>query len=199
MGVTRFRSQVKPIDATEQYAYQFIPTSQFNMNVAGTEDASLALTAEAESTTDNGILTNDNSTSMYGWRVVTGDVGVTNFMMLPDDMDVAAASNIAVLVNFSSGTTTRSHTFTVAYHPYTLTDVAANAVTSPATALDTVIAAVSEHDQAYSMQQTGWGVIDASTLSAVLTGVQWELTATTVNTSTATVHGLLFRYIRRYV
>ena len=200
MGTTHYLSKIQPKDSSQQYGFRFYPVNLFNLNVAGTEDASLAFTAAAESTTDNGVMTNQNSTAMYGCLIAQGDVISTNFDILPDDMDIASASNMAVVYSADGGTTTRLHTFTGLYHTYPWGDAAADAVTTPATALDTIITiADAENDTAQTVQVTAYGIINASSFAAAGDGVQWSVTATTISTSAVTVYGMLFRYIRRYV
>src|SRR3990172_2477829 len=187
---SHMQSDLTPQGDTGKYGYKFYPANLFNFNVATTQDQRLAATAESTSTTDNGLLVNINSTAMYGWTVAQGDVICTNFDVLPGDVDVAQTVDASVVFCASGGTVAQTQTFTVAYKQYDWVDNATNDVESPGTALGTPIAGKAELDTPYAMDKTAYGSIAASVLTAAGNGIQWEITATTIQTSVVTVFGL---------
>lgn len=105
---------------------------------------------------------NINTTGLYGFGCTDGDLITSNFIRVPNNMDVTAAMNVNVLWVPIDGTVANGVTWLVKYGKYT---PETTALAAPATALSTVIAEDAENDTPYTVQLSPTGVIAANTFA----------------------------------
>jgi hypothetical protein len=200
MGTTTFQSLVKTSDSTQKWGYLWVPVNLMNLNVEASAATSQTLMAYGEAGEGTAVpMVNDNSLSQVGLEMATGGVCYSNLILVPDDMDVAASSYIDLCFTADSGTTTRTHTWTVAYKSFDFVDDATNAMTTTFTAVDTAITGDTEYDTAYCFQRTPQATINASSIDAVGDLIQFKITATTISTSVCIYFGLRWKYAKRYM